>query len=355
MPRISKRRIKKVGLPAETLVYTGEKTVGAVKVNLIDYDDQTFEERGVRSPEECAPYRTKPTSTWLNVDGVHNPTVLEKLGESFGLHRLVTEDILSVVQRPKFEDYGDYLFLVLKMLAYDEKAGKVVPEQVSIVVGQSFLLSFQEGLEGDAFSAIRDRLRAGRGKIRKMGIDYLAYSLLDAVVDGYFVILDRLGDRIDALEDQLIERPSGATVEQLYQLKRELLLMHRSVWPVREVVAGLMRSESPLISGSTVPYLRDVYDHTVQAIDTIEIYREMLSEMFGIYLSSASNRLNAIMKVLTVIATIFMPLTFLAGVYGMNFRHMPELEWKYGYLYAWIVMAGIGVAMGFYFKRKKWL
>jgi magnesium transporter len=188
-----------------------------------------------------------------------------------------------------------------------------------------------------------------------MGIDYLAYSLLDAVVDGYFVILDRLGDRIDALEDQLIERPSGATVEQLYQLKRELLLMHRSVWPVREVVAGLMRSESPLISGSTVPYLRDVYDHTVQAIDTIEIYREMLSEMFGIYLSSASNRLNAIMKVLTVIATIFMPLTFLAGVYGMNFRHMPELEWKYGYLYAWIVMAGIGVAMGFYFKRKKWL
>jgi magnesium transporter len=355
MPRISKRRIKKVGLPAETLVYTGEKTVGAVKVNLIDYDDQTFEERGVRSPEECAPYRTKPTSTWLNVDGVHNPTVLEKLGESFGLHRLVTEDILSVVQRPKFEDYGDYLFLVLKMLAYDEKAGKVVPEQVSIVAGQSFLLSFQEGLEGDAFSAIRDRLRAGRGKIRKMGIDYLAYSLLDAVVDGYFVILDRLGDRIDALEDQLIERPSGATVEQLYQLKRELLLMHRSVWPVREVVAGLMRSESPLISGSTVPYLRDVYDHTVQAIDTIEIYREMLSEMFGIYLSSASNRLNAIMKVLTVIATIFMPLTFLAGVYGMNFRHMPELEWKYGYLYAWIVMAGIGVAMGFYFKRKKWL
>ena len=355
MSRTSKRRIKKVGLPAGTLVYTGEKVVEAVEVTLISYNEQTFEERRVTSAEECAPYRMSSEVTWINVDGVHDPSALEKLGECFGLHHLVTEDILSVVQRPKVEDYGEYLFLVMKMLGYDERTGKVMPEQVSVVVGPRFLLSFPEAHRSGAVSMIHERLRTGRGRIRKLGSDYLAYSLVDAIVDGYFVTLDKLGDRIDALEDELIERPRGAMVEQLYQLKRELLLVHRSVWPVREVVAALMRQESPIVTDATVPYLRDVYDHTIQAIDTIEIYREMLSEMIGIYLSSASNRLNAIMKILTVIATIFMPLTFIAGVYGMNFRYMPELGWKYGYPAALGIMAGIGIAMALYFRRKQWM
>ncbi len=355
MPRNSKRRLKKIGLPAETLVYTGERAEGKVDITLIDYDEQHFEERPLQAAEECVPYRNKPTVSWINAEGVHNPPALEKLCDCFGLHRLVTEDILSVVQRPKVEDYGDYLYIVLKMLIYDDAAGKIVPEQVSIILGQNYLLSFQEGVQGDAFRPLRDRLRAGRGKIRKLGADYLAYSLLDALVDGYFVTLERLGERIDSLEEELIAHPGRSIVERLYQLKRELLFLHKAVWPLREVIAALMRRESPLVSENTVPYLRDVYDHVVQIIDAVELNRDMLSTMLDLYLSSVSNRLNEVMRVLTVIATIFMPLTFLAGVYGMNFKHMPELEWRYGYLLAWLIMAGIGAGMYFYFKRKKWM
>ena len=354
MPRISKRRMKKVGLPSETLMYTGDQALGKIDITLIDYDEQTFEERPVQ-PDECVVYKNKPTATWINVDGVHNPPALEKLGECFGLHRLVTEDILSVVQRPKVEDFGDYLYIVVKMLTYDEKAKKVVPEQVSLIVGQNYLLSFQEGVAGDVFHLIRDRLRTGRGKIRKLGVDYLAYSLLDAVVDGYFVSLEKLGDRIDLLEEELISRPGRTSMEKLYHLRRELLFLHKAVWPLREVISSLVRRESPLIRETTVPYLRDVYDHVVQAIDSVEIYREMLTEMLEIHLTGVSNRLSEVMKVLTAISLIFMPLTFIAGVYGMNFKYMPELEWRFGYLLAWLVMGGIGVGMFFYFRRKKWM
>lgn len=355
MPRISKRRMKKVGLPSGTLVYTGEQTAGAIDVTLIDYDEQVFEERTLKTVEECVPYRSKPTATWINVDGVHDPAMIEKLGECFGLHRLVTEDLMSVVQRPKIEDYGDYLFVVVKMLTYDDKNEKVVPEQVSIIVGPNFLLSFQEGIRGDVFPLIRDRLRAGRGTIRKKGVDYLAYSLLDALVDGYFMILEKLGERIDQLEEELIASPGKAIMEQLYQLKRELLFLHKAVWPLREVIASLERRESPIIHETTAPYLRDVYDHVVQVIDSVEIYRDMLSTMLDLYLSSVSFRLNEVMKVLTIIATIFMPLTFIAGVYGMNFRNLPELEWHYGYFYSLGLMGAVSVGMLVFFKRKKWL
>jgi len=355
MPRTSKRRARKIGLPAGTLVYTGDQTGEKMNITLIDYEEQTFEERPIKSADECIAYKSKPTATWINVEGVNDPVILEKLGECFGLHRLVMEDILSVVQRPKVEDFGDYLFIVLKMLTYKEQSREVVPEQVSLVLGQNFLLSFQEGVAGEVFNLIRERLRSGRGKIRKMGTDYLAYSLLDALVDGYFVILEKLGDRIDTLEEELIVKQSRSGVEKLYRLKRELLFLHKAIWPLREVIARLQRRESSLIEEATVPFLRDVYDHVVQVIDSVEIYREMLTEMLDTYLSSVSYRLNEIMKVLTIIATIFMPLTFIAGVYGMNFKYMPELEWKYGYLLAWIIMAGIGGIMVVYFKRKNWL
>ncbi len=355
MSRTSKRRIKKIGLPAGTLVYTGEKVGGKIDVTLIDYDEQTFEEKTVKSVEECIPYTSKPTTTWVNVDGVHDAAMIEKLGDCFGIHRLVTEDLMSVVQRPKVEDYGDYLFIVLKMLGYDETSESVVPEQVSLVVGRNYMLSFQEGIKGDVFHLIRDRLRAGRGRIRKSGADYLAYSLLDAVVDGYFLTIEKLGSRIDLLEEEVVSSPGTAVLEKLYRVKRELLFLHKSVWPLRVVVASLTRRDSSFISEATIPYLRDVYDHLIQVIDSVEIYREILTELLGTHLSAVSNRLNQIMKVLTVIATIFMPLTFLAGVYGMNFKFMPELEWKYGYLVTWIVMASIGLGMFFYFKRKKWM
>jgi len=355
MPRTSRRRTKKVGLPSESLVYTGEQAGRKVSVTLIDYDEQSFEERTLRTAEECVPYREKPTATWINVDGVHDAAMLERIGECFGLHRLVIEDILSVVQRPKVEDYGDHLYIVIKMLTYDDHEARVVPEQVSLVVGRSFLLSFQEGIKGDVFQLIRDRLRNGRGRVRKLGTDYLAYSLLDAVVDGYFVILEKLGERIDTLEEGLMQAGGRAAMDQVYNLKRELLFLHKAVWPLREVIATLQRRESPLISEATGPYLRDVYDHIIQVIDSIEIYRDILSEMLGTHLTAVSYRLNEIMKVLTVIATIFMPLTFLAGVYGMNFRHLPELEWRHGYYGFWGICLVTAVGMLAWFRRRGWI
>lgn len=353
--RTAKRRVKKIGLPAGSLVYTGERKRDGINMMLVDYDDSHFEARILKQPEECLAYKLKPSMTWVNVDGVHDPVLLEQLGECFGLHRLVIEDLMSIVQRPKCEDYGDYLFVVLKMLAYDERENKIVPEQISLIIGQHFLLSFQEDIKGDVFHLVRDHLRRGKGKIRKMDTDYLAYAVLDVLVDNYFVTLEKLGDRIDRLEEALMMQPGKTLIERLYQLKRELLFFHKAVWPLREVISSLIRRESSLIQASTIPYLRDVYDHVVQAVDSVEIYREMLTTMLDLYLSSVSYRTNEIMKVLTIIATIFMPLTFLAGVYGMNFRYMPELEWEYGYLLIWLVMLGLGMIMLTYFKKKKWM
>ena len=355
MRSITKKRTKKAGLPAESLVYTGDLKGGVIKIAVMDYDDQQIAEQELTTVDQCIPYRDKPTVTWVNVEGVHDARILEKLGECFGLHRLVMEDIMSTDQRPKTEDFGDYIYVVLKMLSPDPKNGAIVSEQISLILGSNFVLSFQEGIEGDVFSPIRERIRTGKGKVRKMGADYLAYALLDAIVDNYFIVLEKFGEKVDLAEDQLIAEPSESTAKMIYSLKRELLLLHRAIWPVRELAGALTRRETTLIRDSTVPYLRDVYDHVVQAIDTVEIFREILSEMIGIYLASVSNKLNAIMKVLTIIATIFMPLTFIAGVYGMNFKHMPELEWKYGYYFIWFIMASIGVGMYFYFRRKKWM
>jgi magnesium transporter len=288
------------------------------------------------------------------VDGVHNVPLLEKLGDCFGLHRLVMEDIANTDQRPKTEDYGEYLYIVLKMLTAG-KNGELVTEQLSLVLGANFVLSFQEGIEGDVFPPVQERLRSGKGRARKMGADYLAYSLLDAVVDNYFVVLEKFGDRIESIETELIKNPAQQTVRRIYHLKREMIFLHNVVWPLREVVSAVGKQESPLIRESTAPYLRDVYYHVVHIIDSVDIYREMLSSMLDMYLSSVSNRLNEVMKVLTAISLIFMPLTFIVGVYGMNFKYMPELEWRYGYFIALLAMLGIGVAMFLYFKRKKWL
>ncbi len=354
MDKLAKKRSKKAGLPSETLVYTGEKIGEKVRIHVFDFDEANFQESEADSVEACIPYKDKPTVTWINVDGVHNIPLLEKFADCFGLHRLVMEDITNTDQRPKMEDYGDYLYIVLKMLS-SGKDGDIVTEQLSLVLGKNFVLSFQEGIEGDVFSTVRERLRSGKGKIRKMGTDYLAYSLLDAVVDNYFVILEKFADKIESVETELVGSPTQKTVQRIYQLKREMIFLHNAVWPLREVVSSLSKIESPLIRESTAPYLRDVYDHVIHIIDSVDIYREMLSSMLDMYLSSVSNRLNEVMKVLTVISLIFMPLTFLAGVYGMNFKYMPELEWRYGYFYSLLGMLGIAAFMLFYFKRKKWL
>jgi len=354
MARVTKGRSKKAGLAPGTLIHIGTQKMGEPKITILDYDENQFHEREVKAIEECFIFKDQPTVTWINIDGLHQTEILEKLGECYGLHPLVLEDILNTEQRPKMEDYGEYLYVVVKMLHDKGKKGQVEAEQVSLIVGPNFVFSFQES-GGDVFEPIRERIRNGKGRVRKMGADYLAYSLLDAIVDYYFVILEKLGERVEFLEEELVTNPKTQTLQEIHHLKSEMIFLRKAVWPLREVIGALERGESPLIQKATSLYLRDVYDHTIQAIDTVETFRDMVSGMLDIYLSSVSNRLNAVMKVLTIIATIFMPLTFLAGVYGMNFRHMPELEWRWGYPLVWAVMIGIGAVMLIYFRRRKWL
>jgi len=354
MPKPIKKRSKKAGLPPGTLIHIGEKKAEELKITVIDYDETNFQEREIKAIEDLSLIKGKPTITWVNVDGLHQVEVLEKLGECYGIHPLVLEDILNTDQRPKMEDYGECIYIVLKMLDYDAKSNEILTEQVSLILGSNFVCSFQER-EGDVFDPVRERIRMGKGRIRRTGADYLAYALLDAIVDNYFIILERLGERIELLEDKVVSQPKPETSQAVHHLRREMIFLRKAVWPLREVINGLERGDSPLIQQSTGIYLRDVYDHTVQAIDTVETYRDMLSGMLDIYLSSISNRTNAVMKVLTIIATIFMPLTFLAGIYGMNFRFMPELEWRWGYPFIWLVMIGIGVFMLIYFRKRKWL
>jgi magnesium transporter len=354
MPKLVKKRSTKAGLPPGTLIHIGEKKTEEIKITIMDYDESQFQEKEAKSFDECFPYKGRPTVTWINVDGIHQVETLEKLGECFGLHPLTLEDILNTDQRPKMEDFGDYMYIVLKMFSYEDKTNEILIEQVSLILGPNFVLSFQEDV-GDVFDPIRERIRNGKGKIRKMGADYLVYALLDAIVDNYFIILENIGEQIEFIEEKLVINPASETLHTIHNLKREMLLLRKSVWPLREVISGMERGESSLIKGTTKIYLRDVYDHNIQIIDTIETLRDMLSGMLDIYLTSISNRLNAVMKVLTIIATIFMPLTFLAGIYGMNFKYMPELEWKWGYPLILLVMSTIGISMLFYFKRKKWL
>ena len=354
MPKPIKKRSKKAGLPPGTLVHIGEKKAETSKITIMDYDEAHFQEKETKTIEECLLFKDKPTVTWINIDGLHQVEILERLGECYGLHPLVLEDILNTDQRPKMEDYGEYLFIVLRMLNYNDKSSEIEAEQISLILGTNFVLSFQEK-EGDTFNPIRERIRNSKGRIRRMGADYLSYSLLDSIVDNYFIILEKLGEKIEFLEDELVTRPTPETLQIIHHLKREMIYLRKAVWPLREVIGSLERGEPPLVKETIRVYLRDVYDHTIQVIDTIETFRDMVSGMLDIYLSSISNRLNAVMKVLTIIATIFMPLTFLAGIYGMNFKYMPELEWRWSYPVVWLIMVGIGVSMLLYFRKKKWL
>jgi magnesium transporter len=355
MVKMIKKRSLKAGLPPGTLIHIGEQRPEAPKITVIDYDDSSFQEKELKTVEECFSYKDKTTMTWINIDGLHQKDVLEKLSGCFGFHPLVMEDIMNTDQRPKIEDYADYLYIVLKMLYYNYDDNRITSEQISLVVAPHTVISFQEGLEGDVFGSLRERLRSDKGKVRKMGSDYLAYSMIDAIVDSYFTILEKLGERTELLEEELISGPDTGTLHEIHYLKREMIFLRKAVWPLRELINTLMRGESPLVHDSMKIYLRDVYDHTIQVIDTIETLRDMVSGMLDIYLSSVSNRLNAIMKVLTIISTIFIPLTFIVGVYGMNFRYMPELEWRYGYPLIWLVMIAIGVTMLIFFKKRKWL
>jgi len=354
MPRLIKKRSKKAGLPPGTLVHIGEERSGRTKIRVLEYDELNFQEKELEAIEGCFLFKEQPAVTWVHVEGVHQVELLAKLGECFSLHPLVMEDILNTDQRPKMEDYGEDLFIVLKMLSYNDKTDEITAEQVCLFLRASSILSFREG-EGNVFANVQERIRSGKGRLRKMGADYLAYTLVDIIVDNYFVILEKLGERVEALEEKLLTAPTTPTLQKIQRLKREMIFLRRWIWPLREVISGLERGESPRIQETTRIYLRDVYDHTIQVMDTIEIFRDMLSGMLDIYLSSLNTRLNSVMKVLTIIATIFMPLTFIAGVYGMNFKHFPELDWRWGYPGVLLLMAIIAGFMLMSFKKKKWL
>ena len=354
MPKLIIKRSKKVGLPPGTPIHVGEKKIGRVRIKIIDYDEAQFQEKEAKTVEECFPFKDKPTVTWINIDGIHQVDIIEKIGNHFNIHPLVLEDIMNAGQRPKMEDFVNYIFIVLKMLYYAETESKTKAEQVSIILGSNFVVSFQES-EGDVFDPIRERIRNDRGRIRKMGADYLAYSLIDTIVDNYFIILEKLGEKIEDIEEELVTNPTVETLQTIHSLKREMIFLRKSVWPLREVISRLERWESPLINKSLDIYLRDVYDHTIQVIDSIETFRDMLSGLLDIYLSSVSNRMNEIMKVLTIIATIAIPLTVITGIYGMNFQFMPELQWQWSYPLVLLAMLTLGILMMIYFRRKKWI
>ncbi len=350
-----KKRSRKAGMPPGSLVHIGEKKQERARITLIDYDQSQVQEREVKDIAECFPFRDSPTVTWINIDGLHDVDVIERLGGHFNLHPLILEDILNTSERPKIEDYGDYLFAVLKVFLGNASGGReerIV--QVSIILGRNFVLSFQEKTN-PIFEAVKERIRRGKGRLRRSGADYLAYALIDSIVDSYFDVLERFGEEIESLEEELVADPKREILKRIHLLKNEMIFLRRSIWPLREVVNTMERLETSLIAATTDVFLRDVYDHTIQVIDNLETDRDVLSGMVETYLSSVSNRMNEVMKVLTIIATIFIPLTFLAGVYGMNFKFMPELEWKYGYFIVWGVMIAAGAVMIVFFKRKKWL
>ena len=363
--RSAKRRLrtrkKAPGEAPGTLVYEGAPYAHPVRIDLFDYDAEHVTERRVDDVEACARYCNAETISWIDVDGVHDVALVERLGALFGLHPLTLEDIVSPDQRPKLEEYPEYLYVVLQMMHYDHASGAVEAEQVSLVVGEGFVLSFQESKEGDVFEPVRQRIREKRGIIRDNGADYLAYALIDVVVDHYMEILEGLGEHIEDLEDEVMLRPDSDRLRDINRLRRQVILLRRSIWPLRDVIVALERADRPFITDAIDPYLRDVYDHTVRTVEFIESAREILASLVELHLSTASNRMNEVMKVLTIISVFFLPLTFIVGVYGMNFNpdasplNMPELNWFLGYPFAWAVMIATAFVMYLFFRRKGWL
>lgn len=347
---IIKKSKKRPGSPPGTIVYTGDDTESTITYNIIDFSDDFFQEQSV-DLKNCIPGKDSIVR-WINVNGINNVEMLEHFGVQFQLHPLTLEDIANINSRPKLEEYDNYIFFVMNMLYIPKDSIDIQSEQISIILGKGFVLSFQER-EGDVFEPIRQRLRSSKGFIRKEKADYLTYALIDAIVDNYYVILERVGEKIEDLEFELVNNPNPETLQTIHSYKKEMLVLRKSVWPLREVISKLGREEISIITRKTNIYLRDVYDHTIQVIDNIETYRDLLSGMLDIYLSSISNRMNEIMKVLTIIGSIFIPISFITGLYGMNFKYIPELDWPFGYLYVWVLILSVVSILLIYFKKKK--
>lgn len=347
-------KAKKVGQSPGTLIHVGKQKVEHPLLTVIDYDRETFQTYHDLGIDDTLAFKDSKTVSWINLSGIHDVSVIERFGTRFAIHPLALEDILNTHHRPKIEEYDAYTLIILKMLFFDEKTQSIDTEQVSLVLGDNYVITFQER-EGDVFDGVRERLQRSNGRIRQRGGDYLTYALLDSIVDSYFHILEKVGDSLALLEDELISNPGQEALGKVHHYKRELMLLRKSVWPLREVISTLYKEDSERITEGTQIFLRDLYDHSIQVLDTVEIFRDSVSGLHDLYMSSVSNRMNEIMKVLTIMASIFIPLTFIAGVYGMNFDYMPELHWRWGYLTVWLLMFGCLIGMVKYFKRKNWL
>jgi magnesium transporter len=329
-------------------------------ITLIDYSETSAMRIEIETPEECAPYLDTDSVSWVDVKGLGSEDILLRLGKVFGLHPLVLEDVVNVPQRPKVEEYDDQLLVIARMVTLKHDGNGFTSEQVSFILGRHYLLTVQEEPEYDSFGPIRERIRTAKGTIRRYGTDYLAYALIDSIVDGFFPVLETYGEQLEELEDAVVANPSRVTLERVHELKRELLTLRRAIWPQRDAINSLIRDSSDLISQDVRIYLRDCYDHTVQVLDMVETYRELAASLMDVYLSSVSNKMNEVMKLLTVISSIFIPLTFIAGVYGMNFNpekspfNMPELNWYWGYPLCWGVMLSTAAFLVFFFWRRGW-
>ncbi len=352
--RLIKKRIKSVGLPPGTLIHVGDRKVEQVDIHVIEYNEVDVNEVHVTRPDDLSDLIDKNHVTWININGLHNLDLIEQIGQLFNIHPLVMEDIVNTEHRPKFEDYEDYLFIILKMLTYDEANQEVISEQVSLVLTAGTVITFQEK-PGDVFQGIRDRIFNSKGRLRKFGADYLTYALIDAIVEQFYIIIEKIELRMEKVEEELIQSPSNKTLNAIHRLRHDILYLRNTGWPLREIMNEFVHDDIPFINKSTEIYLRDVYDHSVQILEILDTVRDMITGMLDTYLSGLSNRMNEVIKVLTIISTIFIPLTFLAGVYGMNFRHMPELEWKLGYPLVWLIIIVLSFSMIIYFKRKKWM
>ncbi|MFX1356359.1 MAG: magnesium/cobalt transporter CorA [Promethearchaeota archaeon] len=351
---IKRKRTHKAGLPPGTLIYTGEKKEVETKITIIDYNDKDYKINELSDLYFNFNEIEKNVVRWIKVIGLTNEKVIEYIGKTFKLHPLVLEDILNPNQRPKFEYYGDYIFIVMRRIFFEGEERTFENEQISFVLGTNYVISFQEH-DTEVFVSILERIKSGTGRIRFMGADYLDYTLIDVLIDNYFIILEEIGEKIEEIEDILIYEPQPETLQKIYDLKRKNIELRKSIWPTREVISKLQREESKLISADLQIYLRDIYDHIFRITDLLDNYRDIVFGMLDIYLSSISNKMNDIMKVLTIISTIFIPLSFLAGFYGMNFIYMPELSNPFAYPILIIVMISIGILMILFFKKKKWI
>ncbi|WP_338733495.1 magnesium/cobalt transporter CorA [Mangrovimonas cancribranchiae] len=345
---------KHVGQVPGAIVYTGDKISEKLFIESFDYNSEQAIEAELKNVEEAFKYKASNTITWINLNGLNHIDEIEKIGTHYNLHPLILEDIVNTSQRPKIDEYDDYIFISLKMLYYNTNEDVVI-EQVSFIMGENYVLTFQES-EGDVFDTVRERIRNGKGRIRTSSSDYLLYALIDAIVDHYYIVSETLGNKIEDIEDVLFEGAAADNIsQQVLNLKKELLKVRRAIFPLREIINRIEKSETKFIQKKTIQFYRDIYDHIIQLSDTIDIYREMIWSLMDLYMTNISNRMNEVMKVLTIIATIFIPLTFIAGIYGMNFDNMPELHYNNAYYIVWGIMIIIFLGMIYYFRRKKWL